>query len=74
MERKTLVQQSDKGEIAVFDGRDDFIAAFKDGKWIADLGFNSYELEEFNLILDEIESARILTEARAALNRPLPTK
>jgi len=40
-------------------------------EWFNDLLFQDYELEEFNLIEDEEEISRVLTEARAALNKPL---
>ncbi|MBP9094560.1 hypothetical protein KBI23_26310 [bacterium] len=71
MKRKVLLQKSDIGEICLFDRRDKFHASFKDGKWVNDVLFDSYELEEFNLIddLNEIES--VLAEARTALACPL---
>lgn len=71
MRRKVILQRSENGQIHVFDRRDDFIASFKDGKWVGDLLFNSYELEEFDLIEDEAEIEHVLAMARAALNQPM---
>lgn len=66
-----LLQRSDKGEICLFDSRDSFHASFKNGQWVNDLLFQDYELEEFNLIYDDNEIARVLAEARAAVGQPL---
>ena len=71
MRRNVLLQKSDDGKICLFDRRDKFHASFKDGSWVNDVLFQSYELEEFNLINDENEIERVLAEARAALKRPL---
>jgi len=71
MGRNVLLQMSDAGDICLFDQRDDFHASFKNGNWVNDLLFQSYELEEFNLINDQKEIDRVLAEARTALNRPL---
>jgi hypothetical protein len=66
-----LIRVSDEGEVSVFDGRDAFMASFRGGKWVDDLLFNSYELEEFTILEDESEIARVLEEARNVLNCPL---
>lgn len=71
MKRNVLLQISDDGKICLFDRRDNFHASFEDGRWVNDVLFQSYELEEFNLINDEKEIEKVLAEARAALNRPL---
>jgi len=71
MRRNVVLQKSDQGEIHLFDRRDDFIACLKGGTWVNDLVFQSYELEEFNLITDQKEIETVLAEARTALNCPL---
>lgn len=64
-----LVQQSDKGEISLFDARDDFMASYKNGQWIEDLLFQPTELEDFTIIENDEEVLRILDEARSALGQ-----
>ncbi|MCA9805678.1 MAG: hypothetical protein KC777_27090 [Cyanobacteria bacterium HKST-UBA02] len=71
MRRDVLLQKSDSGEICLYDRRDNFHASFKNGTWVNDLVFQSYELEEFNLISDQKEIETVLAEARTALNCPL---
>lgn len=71
MRRDVLLQKSDSGEICLYDRRDNFHASFKNGAWVNDVLFQSYELEEFNLINDQKEIETILAEARTALNQPL---
>jgi len=66
-----LIRVSDKGDISVFDSRDDFTASFKGGHWINDLIFQFTELEEFTIVEEEQEVVRILNEARSALGKPL---
>ncbi|MCC6978899.1 MAG: hypothetical protein IT343_11300 [Candidatus Melainabacteria bacterium] len=66
-----LLQKSNEGNVSLYDRRDKFHASFKNGSWSNDLLFSAYELEEFDLIDDECEIARVLAEARAALNQPL---
>lgn len=66
-----LLRRSDRGEIELYDQRDKFIASMKHGKWQAKLLFNDYELEDFTIIEDEQEIAKVLAEARAALGQPL---
>lgn len=67
-----LVGKADSGEIAVFDDRDNFIAGFVEGKWVQDHVFSSYDREErLNLVQDDEEALRLLSEARAALDCPL---
>lgn len=62
---------SDDGRIFVFDGRDDFMASFSGGRWVADQLFVWADLEEnFNQPENEAEILRILTEARIALGQP----
>ncbi len=65
------MRRSDDGDISIFDERDNFIASFKRGQWIDDLVFQTYELEEFTIIEDEVEIFRVLAEARKALGKPL---
>jgi len=71
MRRDVLLQKSDSGEICLYDRRDNFHASFKNGTWVNDVLFQSYELEEFNLINDQREIETILAEARSALSQPL---
>lgn len=66
-----LIRVSDEGNISVFDPRDTFMASFRDGKWVNDLLFNAYELEEFTIVEDSNEILHILEQARAALTQPL---
>lgn len=66
-----LVRRSINSEIEVYDERDKFIASRRRGEWYNKLIFNNYELEEFTIVEDEDEIARVLSEARAALNKPL---
>jgi hypothetical protein len=65
-----LVRRSDSADIEIYDQRDNFIASRKSGEWHGKLLFNDFELEEFTLIENDAEIESILTEARAALNRP----
>ncbi|MBA3992557.1 MAG: hypothetical protein C0469_03450 [Cyanobacteria bacterium DS2.3.42] len=69
--KDVLMQRSEKGEIAIYDRRDKFLASFKNGQWIGDDVFNFYELEEFTVLYDDNEIVQVLAEARAALNQPL---
>jgi len=66
-----MVSKSDKGEISVFDQRDDFVACFRDGNWFNKLIFQAYEEEEFTIIDDDQEALALLEEARSALGKPL---
>jgi hypothetical protein len=63
-----LLRRSDAGEVSLYDERDNFHASFKDGKWQFHCLFTDYELDDFTIIEDETEIARMLAEARAALN------
>lgn len=65
-----LVRRSDNDEISIFDGRDKFAASFRGGRWVNRRIFQALELEEFTIIEDDNEVARILTEARTALKQP----
>jgi hypothetical protein len=67
-----LIRRSDRGEISIYDRRDDFLASFKNGKWVDTDIFSSYELEEFIILEDESEIASVLNEARTALDKNLP--
>ncbi|MBP9094561.1 hypothetical protein KBI23_26315 [bacterium] len=67
MMRNVLLQKSETGEIRLFDSRDKFHACFKNGQWHDRLVFDDYELEEFDLIENDSEIAKALSEARAAL-------
>jgi hypothetical protein len=69
-----LLRRSEKGEISLFDERDNFQASFRGEAWTSGRIFQSHELEEFTILEDDDEISRILTEARTALNRPLPTR
>ncbi len=71
MARNVLLQESEDGEVRLYDRRDNFHACFKKGQWFDTLVFDDYELEEFDLIDDEAEIERVLAMARAALNQPL---
>lgn len=63
-----LAMKSEDGEILLGDQTDDFMASFKDGRWIADDIFEFYDLEEnFWHIQDDAEIHRLMAEARAAL-------
>lgn len=69
------VGKADNGEVSVFDSRDKFAADYVNGRWILDHMFSLYDLEErFNLVQDEQEAVRLLSEARAALGRPFEQK
>jgi hypothetical protein len=67
------VRKSDKAEISVFDRRDDFLASFRDGKWVADDLFEDWEYKEFTILEDDNEITSLMFEARKALNKPLQT-
>ena len=66
-----LLRRSEKGDIDLFDSRDEFIATRKLGKWHNTILFGDFELEEFYIIEDEKEIIEVLEEARLALNQPL---
>lgn len=66
-----LLRRSDNGEIELYDERDKFIASKKHGQWQTMLLFNDFELEDFTIIEDEQEIAKVLAEARNALGQPL---
>lgn len=68
--KNVLVQKSQRGDIALFDARDDFMASFKNGKWIDDSVFQPMELEDFTIIEDDDEVSRILEQARSMLGQP----
>ncbi len=70
--KDVMIHRSDKGEIAIFDRRDDFIASCKGGKWAARNIFQLDEWEEFTQLQDDREITLILSEARKALDKPLP--
>lgn len=65
-----MVRCSENAEIEVYDERDKFIASKRNGEWHNKLLFNDFELEEFKILEDDTEIARVLAEARAALNLP----
>lgn len=69
--KDVLIRGSDEGNISVFDARDTFMASFRDGKWVDDLLFSAYELEEFTIIEDSNQILQILEQARTSLNLPL---
>lgn len=68
--KNVLVQKSDRGEISLFDARDDFMASYKDGNWTGDSIFQIIELENFTIIEDDKEIIQILDEARSSLGKP----
>lgn len=63
-----ILQRSTTGEIRLYDSRDQFHACLKNNQWHDQLLFNEYELEEFDLIEDDSEIAKVLSEARAAFD------
>lgn len=65
-----LVRKSDLGEICVFDERDNLLASFQNGKWIADDVFEYSDFDRFTVITDKGEIEKISSEARKALNQP----
>jgi hypothetical protein len=68
----SLYQRSEDGsQICLFDKRDDFLASYKNGSWVNDLLFESYETDDFYVIYDEEEIKAVFAEARAALGKPL---
>lgn len=69
--KNVLVRRSNRDEVSIFDGRDDFMASFRNGHWVDNAIFQESELEDFTIIRDDNEILRLLTEARAALNQPL---
>lgn len=73
MLQNILVRRSNKGKIAIFDEVDNFLASYKDGKWIADDVFQYSDFDDFTVVEDEHEISKLATEARNALGL-LPTK
>lgn len=68
------VCKSDDGRISVFDQRDNFMASFVDGRWVADQSFRWTDLEDNFYALDEESQIwRVLREAREALGHPFPS-
>jgi len=62
------VHRSKDGSKIVVRAKDEnFIASFVNGKWVADLPFDAYELEDILLITDPTEAKRIYEEAKQAL-------
>lgn len=74
MLQKILVRKSDEGEISIFDETDNFLASYKDGKWVADDVFQYSDFDKFTVITNEQEIAKLAAEARSALDFPRSTK
>lgn len=66
-----FMRRSDDGEICLYDDRDEFMACFKSGKWVNDLIFSDFALEEFHIVEDEEVIWPTLEQARSALGKPL---
>lgn len=69
MVQNILVRRSDKGEISIFDEFDNFLASYKDGKWIADDVFQYSDFDSFTVVEDNLEIERIAQEAMATLGQ-----
>lgn len=61
------VFKSEDGRIAVRSKEENFVASFDKGKWVAELVFDAYELEELRQVTDPKEAQAIYSEAKKAL-------
>lgn len=66
-----LIRKSERGDICLFDERDNLVASYKNGKWIADDVFEYDDFDHFTVVTDEAEIEKLSADARRELNKPL---